>query len=40
MYTSIFYYYNCYRKLSTEDMEAIGTEFAAETNRRDEDTEM
>ncbi|KAK3087058.1 hypothetical protein FSP39_001130 [Pinctada imbricata] len=28
------------KKLSTEDMEAIGTAFAAETNRRDEDTEM
>ena len=29
-----------YRKLTTEEVEAIGTAFAAETNRRDEDTEM
>lgn len=28
------------RKLTTEEVEAIGTAFAAETNRRDEDTEM
>ncbi|XP_061169674.1 splicing factor C9orf78 homolog [Saccostrea echinata] len=28
------------KKLSTEEVEAIGTAFAAETNRRDEDTEM
>ncbi|XP_048772644.1 splicing factor C9orf78 homolog [Ostrea edulis] len=28
------------KKLSTEEIEAIGTAFAAETNRRDEDTEM
>jgi hypothetical protein len=26
--------------MSKEDVEAIGTAFAAETNRRDEDTEM
>jgi hypothetical protein len=31
---------NVSRKLSTEEIEAIGTAFAAETNRRDEDTEM
>lgn len=28
------------KKLTTEEVEAIGTAFAAETNRRDEDTEM
>ena len=29
-----------YSDMSKEDVEAIGTAFAAETNRRDEDTEM
>lgn len=35
---NMFFIWN--RKLTTEEVEAIGTAFAAETNRRDEDTEM
>ena len=34
------YFSVCFRSLQGEDIESIGTAFAAETNIRDEDAEM